>query len=106
MGIFEVAGNEGPEAFLASGIPQLQTVVLCFVDHIFSEEVDADCGLARGLATLAVSSNLSWIYFSIMLDLPTDWPPRNTTLILVLPVTVLLTEWFIIQKLSHYITKQ
>lgn len=33
----------------------------------------------------------------MILDLPTDCPPRNTILILVLPVTVLLIEWFIIQ---------
>ena len=30
-----------------------------------------------------------------MLDLPTAWPPRKTTLSLVLPVIVLLIEWFI-----------
>jgi len=32
------------------------------------------------------------MYFSMMLDLPTDCPPKKTTFILVLPVTVLLIE--------------
>jgi hypothetical protein len=44
--------------------------------------------------TLEVSSNLALTYWSIMLDLPTDWLPRNTILILVFPVAV-LAELFI-----------
>ena len=58
-----------------------------------------------GVGTLAVSSKRSWIYFSMMLDLPTDCPPKKTTFILVFPVTVLLIEWFIIQ-ISVYIFYQ
>jgi len=64
---------------------------------IFSKEVDPDSRLHEIDLTLADYSNLSWIYFSMMLDLPTDCPPRNTILIFVFPVTVLLIEWFIIQ---------
>jgi len=59
---------------------------------ILSEEVDANGGLNEKELTLAVSLKRLWIYFSMMLDLPTDWPPRNTIFILVLLVTVLLIE--------------
>ena len=64
---------------------------------IFSKKVNPDRWLHGINDTLADYSNRSWIYFSIMLDLPTDCPPKKTIFILVFPVTVLLIEWFIIQ---------
>jgi hypothetical protein len=45
MGVFEVAGNERPEAFLTRSIPKLQSVVFGLVADVLGEEVNADCGL-------------------------------------------------------------
>ncbi len=45
MGVFHVIGDEASEAFLAGGIPQLNTVVFAIAGDVFDVEVDTDCGL-------------------------------------------------------------
>lgn len=103
MSIFEVTGNEGSESLLTCGVPQLKPVIFGLVSDIFGQKIDSDCRLDHIHLTLADYSKRSWIYFSMMLDFPTDWPPKNTILILVFPVTVLLIEWFIIQTFIIYL---
>ena len=48
MGILEVAGYQTSEPFLSGSVPQLQSIILGVMGHIFSEEVDADGGLNDG----------------------------------------------------------
>jgi hypothetical protein len=57
---------------------------------IFRKKVDSYSGLCNLDDTFAVSSKRLCMYFSIMLDLPTAWLPKNTIFILVLPVVVLI----------------
>jgi hypothetical protein len=71
VGVLEVAGDEGAEAFLPGSVPKLQAVALGLVTDVLGEEVDADGGLGGGACTFAVSSKRSWMYFSMMLDFPT-----------------------------------
>ena len=47
MRVPEVARNQRPEPLLAGGVPELEAVVLAFVDDIFGEEIDADSGLGK-----------------------------------------------------------
>ena len=46
IGVFEVAGNEAFEAFLAGSIPELNAVLALIDGDVFDEEVDADGGLS------------------------------------------------------------
>jgi hypothetical protein len=103
MRILEIAGDQRSESLLSSSIPQLQSILLRSVSYILGKEIDSYRWLDEQRGTFAVSSNRSWMYFSMMLDLPTDCPPKNTTLILVFPVTVLLIEWFINSNIRTHI---
>ena len=48
-GVADVGGDEGAEAFLARGIPELQAHGAVFEVHGFGQEVDADGGLVGGV---------------------------------------------------------
>jgi hypothetical protein len=45
MGVFHVIGDEASESFLASGIPQLNTVVFAVAGDVFDVKVDTNSGL-------------------------------------------------------------
>ena len=55
IGIADVRGNEGPEPFLASGVPELEAESFALDLHGFGDEVDADSGLYGGMVTLEVN---------------------------------------------------
>ena len=48
MCVLEIAGDQRAEALLASGVPELEAVVLSTVSEVLGEEVDADGGLGEG----------------------------------------------------------
>ncbi len=103
MRVFQIAWDQRSKALLSSRVPKLQPILLSFVSYIFGQEINPYRWLHQARSTFAVSSNRSWMYFSMMLDFPTDCPPKNTTFILVFPVTVLLIEWFINSNIRTHI---
>lgn len=102
FGIFEVVGDEGAESLLTCGVPELQAEVLAPVGDILDEEIDADGRLDQWMGTLLDSSNISFTYFSMMLDFPTDWFPSSTIFNLVLPLIVLTELFIFLFKLQLY----
>jgi hypothetical protein len=52
--IFEIAGDERPESFLAGCVPELQSVVFGVVRDVFGEEVDAHGCLDYGMRYVVV----------------------------------------------------
>lgn len=83
-GILEVAGDEGAEAFLAGGVPELHPEDVVADVDILGHEVDSDSGLRSADGTPSPSSNLSWMKRMRIEVFPVDCSPRKTTLILLL----------------------
>ena len=80
MCVFEVAGNETLETFLACGIPQLETNYFAARCDVFTDEVDSDGGLSASTSTFLVGSN-SFLMYRAMIELfPTFWSPTRTIL--------------------------
>jgi hypothetical protein len=93
MCVPEVARDQGLKPLLPCCIPKLQAIAFALILYIFCKEIDADGRLDSSRCTWELSSNLSLTYLSMMLDLPTDWFPKNTILILILPEAVLIDEF-------------
>lgn len=80
IGISDVGGDEGAEALLACGIPELQTECFSVNLHGLGHEVDSDSGLNGLATTLEVNSKESWMNLDMIDVLPTFWSPTSTTL--------------------------
>lgn len=58
--VTDVVGDEGPETFLAGGIPKLQSDGLLLEEDILGDEIDADGGsLHEGVRTCSLPSKIS-----------------------------------------------
>ena len=96
MSILHIVGYKASKSLLSCSIPKLYPVVLSISGDIFNVKIYANCGLIiMEILTLKPSSNLSFMYFYIMEDLPTDWSPSRISLYLVLPPPIVLEETLI-----------
>ena len=96
MSILHVIGYKASESLLTCCIPKLNSVMFTVSGYVFNVKIYADCRLmVTEIITLEPYSNLSFIYFSMIEDFPTDWSPSRINLYFVRPPPMVLDETLI-----------